>query len=70
LARETRWKKQGENYPIVDLEGMQFVEFYESSTRPNVLSHPLDWKIQSLLAKPYRKAAAQSHVSSAVSEFP
>jgi len=70
LARETGWKKQGEDYPIADLEGMQVVEFDESSTRPNVLSYSLDWKIQSLLAKLHGKAAAQSHVSSAVSEFP
>jgi len=70
LAGETGWKKNGEDYPIADLEGMQVVESDESSTRPNVLSHSLDWKIQSLLAKPHRKAAPQSHVSSTFSEFP
>jgi hypothetical protein len=69
LARETGWKKQGEDYPIVGLEGMQVVEFDESSTGPNVLSHSLDWKIQSLLAKPNRKATVQSHVSSSFTEF-
>jgi hypothetical protein len=69
LARETGWEKQGEDYPIVDLEGMQVVDFDKSATGPNVLSHSLDWKIQAVLAKPHRKASAQSHVSSAVSEF-
>jgi hypothetical protein len=69
LARETGWKKQGEDYPIVDFEGVQVVEFDESSTWANVFSHSLDREIQSLLAKPHRQAAVQSHVSSAFSEF-
>jgi hypothetical protein len=54
----------------VELEGMQVVEFDESSTRSNVLGDSLDWEINPHLAKLCRKVAVQSYTFSPFGESP